>query len=92
MKSTLAIFVYIVISLFYLIMSISILTLESLYWECVIYLVKISKSLGMSLYDIYTIVFVFLVPYTVAISIIGIVYKLSRKLFGSSRKVVIGKS
>ena len=67
-------------------------TLNGIYWDCVLYLLDVSKALNMSLYDIYTIVFVFLVPYTVVLCIIGIVYKLSRKLFGSSQKVVISKN
>jgi hypothetical protein len=81
MKTSLAWFIYITLSIFYTIMSLSVITLETLYWECVIYLVEVSKALDMSLYDIYTIVFVFLVPYTVVLSIITIIFKLIRRFF-----------
>lgn len=81
MKALLFEITYVVLGMFYTAASLSIITLETLYWECVIYLVDISRTLDMSLYDIYTIVFVFLVPYTVALAIVTIVFKLLRRLY-----------
>lgn len=54
-----------IMSFIYLIMVIGIIGLDAIYWQLVSYLVTAANTVGLSLYDIYVLVFIVLVPFIV---------------------------
>jgi hypothetical protein len=81
MKNTLFLLFLGIIGLFFLISSLIIIGLESLYWDCVTYLVITSHHVGLSLYDIYVIVFVILIPFTVIQCILYLIIRFIKYKF-----------
>lgn len=79
MKLSLTLLVLIVLSVFFFLTSITVVSVNEIYWIIVSELAIIANMIGFSLYDVYVMIFIILVPFMILQSAIFFVIKIFKR-------------